>query len=200
MASASDQFIEKVTKLPLAQKIAIAVAVVGVMTGANWYFAVSPNHEQATKLLRRMRQLEEELIQNQAIANNLNQYRREKARLEKQLARALTELPEDANIDELIQSLHEIGLKSGLTITTIEPRAEKRDQFYAAIPVAMKVVGNYHEIAVFFDSISRLKRIVNVSHIKMGGAKVRNEKVQVEATYQATTFRFLPTEQGGAKK
>jgi type IV pilus assembly protein PilO len=58
----------------------------------------------------------------------------------------------------------------------------------------MAVTGNYHEIGVFLDSVSKLARIVNVTNIKMGGVKTVNEKLVVNASYVATTFRFLPQE------
>jgi type IV pilus assembly protein PilO len=54
------------------------------------------------------------------------------------------------------------------------------------------VNGNYHEIGVFLDSLSKLARIVNVTNIKMGGARLVNEKLVINANYVATTFRFLP--------
>ena len=56
----------------------------------------------------------------------------------------------------------------------------------------MSVTGNYHEIGVFLDSLSKLARIVNVTNIKMGQARVANEKLLINATYIATTFRFVP--------
>jgi Tfp pilus assembly protein PilO len=56
----------------------------------------------------------------------------------------------------------------------------------------MSVTGNYHEIGVFLDSLSKLARIVNVTNIRMSGARTQNEKLVVGASYVATTFRFLP--------
>ena len=56
----------------------------------------------------------------------------------------------------------------------------------------MSVTGNYHEIGVFLDSISKLARIVNVTNIKMNSSKMVNDKLVVQASYVATTFRFLP--------
>lgn len=191
MASQGEQFIEKVTKLPLGQKIAVAVFVAGGLTAANFFLLVQPSDDETEEALKRMRKLEDEMIQNQAIANNLNQYRKEKELLEQQLAKALTELPEDSNVPEMIKSVYDIGAKSGLSITALEPKGENKAQFYAEIPFAMSVTGNYHEIAVFFDALSKLKRIVNVTGLKMGGPRVKNEKVLVDGTYMATTFRFL---------
>ena len=83
-------------------------------------------------------------------------------------------------------------LEGLLVINNIEPQGEQKQSFYASIPIVMSVTGNYHEIGVFLDSISKLARIVNVTNIKMGSPKTVNEKLVVQASYIATTFRFLP--------
>ena len=200
MATKFDQFVEKVTRLPAAQKAGILLFTAAALTVGTFFLLVQPTWEQAEKSIKRMRALEDELIQNQAIANNLQQYRKEKELLEQQLAKALTELPEEANIDALIESLYAIGTDSGLVIVNIEPKGERGKDFYAEVPMAMTVTGNYHQIAVFFDQISKLKRIINVTGIKLSDPKVANEQVQLKATYTATAFRFLPKPAATAKK
>jgi type IV pilus assembly protein PilO len=194
MALTTQDVLNSVTKLPLGQKVGVVAAFVILLTGANWYFFVDPMQTQIAQKQSQLRALEDELIQKQSIANNLAQFKHEKEILERRLAQALTELPNEANIDDLIRSLAEIGTKSGLTINTIDPQPEQRQSFYAAIPIVMSVTGNYHEIGVFLDSLSKLARIVNVTNIKMGSAKTQNDKIVVGATYVATTFRFLPPE------
>jgi len=198
MALTGQDILNAVNKAPVGQKVGVVAAVIVALTAANWYFFVDPMQTQINQRQATLRQLEDELIQKQSIANNLAQFKHEKEILERRLAQALTELPNEANIDDLIRSLSEIGSKSGLTINTIDPQAEQRQSFYAAIPIVMSVTGNYHEIGVFLDSLSKLARIVNVTNIKMGAAKMVNEKLVVNASYVATTFRFLPEQQPAA--
>jgi type IV pilus assembly protein PilO len=173
--------------------VAVGVVVLGITT-ANWFLAVGPTLEVIQQRQAEHRRLEDDLIQKQSIANNLAQFRHEKEILERRLQQALTELPNEANIDDLIRSISEVGNKSGLIINTIEPMTEVKQSFFASIPIVMAVTGNYHEIGVFLDSVSKLARIVNVTNIKMGSAKTVNEKLVVNASYVATTFRFLPQE------
>jgi type IV pilus assembly protein PilO len=192
MALTGQDLLTAVNRAPLGQKLGFLALVVGLVTVGNWYFFVDPAQTQIQQRQATLRTLEDELIQKQSIANNLAQFKHEKEILERRLAQALTELPNEANIDDLIRSLSEIGTKSGLVINNIEPQGEQKQSFYAAIPIVMSVTGNYHEIGVFLDSISKLARIVNVTNIKMSGAKTVNEKLVVQASYVATTFRFLP--------
>lgn len=198
MANKFDAFVEKVSKLPGAHKLLIVLAIGGVLTGANFFLLVQPAWDDAQRSIKRMRALEDELIQNQAIANNLQQYRKEKELLEQQLEKALSELPEEANIDALVESLYAIGTDSGLVIANIEPKGERRQNFYAEVPLAMTVSGSYHEIAVFFDQVSKLKRIINVTGIKMTDPQFKNEKIQLKASYTATAFRFVSAPPPGA--
>src|SRR3954467_14344098 len=151
-----------------------------------------PMQVPITQRQRQLRAPEDERIQKQSIANNLAQFKHEKDILERRLAQALTELPNEANIDDLIRSLAEVGNKRGPMTNSIDPQPEQRQSFYASIPIVMAVTGNYHEIGVFLASLSKLARIVTVTNIKMGGARVTAEKLVVSATYVATTFRFLP--------
>src|SRR5580765_377960 len=195
MALSGQDVLNAVNKMPLGQKVGAVAGVVILLSAANWYFFIDPMTTQITQRQGQLRTLEDELIQKQSIANNLAQFKHEKEILERRLAQALTELPNEANIDDLIRSLSAIGTKSGLTINSIDPQPEVRQSFYASIPIVMAVTGNYHEIGVFLDSLSKLARIVNVTNIKMGGARVTAEKLVVSATYVATTFRFLPPEQ-----
>ena len=192
MALTGQDVLNTITKAPLAHKVAGLGLVAGLITAGNWYMLVEPIQREVAQQQGVLQQLEDDLIQKQSIANNLAQFKHEKEILERRLAQALTELPNEANIDDLIRSLSEIATKSGLQIKTIEPQGEQRQSFYASIPIVMSVSGNYHEIGVFLDSLSKLARIVNVTNIRMGGARPSNEKLQVTANYVATTFRFLP--------
>ncbi|HEX4386949.1 MAG TPA: type 4a pilus biogenesis protein PilO [Myxococcales bacterium] len=192
MALTGQDLLNGINKAPLGTKLGVVAGLVAALTFANWYFFIDPDQTAITQRQATLRGLEDELIQKQSIANNLAQFKHEKEILERRLAQALTELPNEANIDDLIRSLSEIGTKSGLVINSIDPAPEVKQSFYASIPVVMSVTGNYHEIGVFLDAISKLARIVNVTNIKMNGAKTVNEKLVVQATYIATTFRFLP--------
>lgn len=192
MALTGQDILNQINKASLAQKLGVVGALVVALTAANWYFVIDPEQTQIQQRQGQLRTLEDELIQKQSIANNLAQFKHEKEILERKLAQALTELPNEANIDDLIRSLSEIGTKSGLIINTIDPQPEQKQSFYASIPIVMSVTGNYHEIGVFLDSISKLARIVNVTNIKLGSPKTVNEKLVVSASYVATTFRFLP--------
>lgn len=195
-----EQFIVRIVRAPWLVKIGALVGIATVVTAINWFMMIDPALEETARAESRRRQLEGEFIDKQQIANNLNEYRRQKEVLEAQLEAALLELPNDKAIDELLRQLNDQGIKSGLAITLVEPQSEVPQDFFARIPVKMKVAGTYHEVASFFDSVGKLKRIVNVGDLKFGAPNKKSEKVVLDAEFVATTFRFREPTADDAKR
>src|SRR5205823_7685944 len=128
-------------------------------------------------------QFNRQLAEKQEIAQNLNERRREMDMLEQKLAEALTELPEQKDIRELLAQLNDIGKKSGLEISAVEPGAESPAQFFSKIPIRMTVSGNYHEIAMFLQEVANMRRIVAVNNIKLGNGQLKNDKVVLQSEF-----------------
>ncbi|HET9554201.1 MAG TPA: type 4a pilus biogenesis protein PilO [Anaeromyxobacteraceae bacterium] len=208
-----EQLIERIAKAQLGAKFGAVAGALVLVTALNYFVFSLPFgpsggiSEIETRLKRNKAQqekLDRDFIEKTAIANDLNRFRKEKELLEQRLNEALAELPEEKNIDELLQLFQDRGQKAGLEILTIEPKPEKLEGFYASIPIPMTVSGNFHEIATFFDALGRLRRIVNVSELSFGAPKDVAGKVVVEAKFLVTTFMFVEQKgkagaKGGAK-
>jgi type IV pilus assembly protein PilO len=197
-----DKYLDRIVKAPPAVKFGGLAALVVLMTAANFFFLIQPLEERMEQQVGEQRQLDLELAEKSEIAQNLNERRREMDVLEQKLAEALTELPENKDVEELLAQLNDIGKKSGLEISRVEPGPETvgGGDFFARIPIKMVVAGNYHEIAMFLQQVSTMRRIVNVNNIKLDGAKVKNEKVVLNSSFLATTFRFVNTKPTETKK
>jgi type IV pilus assembly protein PilO len=186
-----DDIINRIVKLPLATKVGILAGLVVAITGLNYWQVISKANQTIQQQERRLRQEQQTLVERQTIANNLNEFRRQMEELEQKLAEALTEMPAETRMDDLLSQLAEIADKAGLAMSSITPQPETREgTFYYRIPVRMQVEGTYHEIAVFLDMVSKLRRIINVTNIQLTSPRVESEKVMLQATYLATTFRF----------
>jgi type IV pilus assembly protein PilO len=190
-----DKYLDRIAKAPPPVKFGGLAAAVVLLTAANFFFVIQPVEDQVQRVRADQRRLDLELAEKSEIAQNLNERRREMDVLEQKLAEALTELPENKDIEELLAQLNDIGKKSGLAISRVEPGPETvgGGDFFARIPIKMVVSGNYHEIAMFLQEVSTMRRIVNVNNIKLDGAKVKNEKVMLNSSFLATTFRFVNT-------
>jgi len=193
-----DKYLDQIVKAPMGAKLGgLAVAVV-LLTAANFFLFISPLEDEITNQSGIQRKLDLELAEKSEIAQNLNERRREMDVLEQKLAEALTELPENKDVEELLAQLNDIGKKSGLEISRVEPGGETvgGGDFFARIPIRMAVSGNYHEIAMFLQEVANMRRIVNVNNIKLDTPTMRNEKVVLQSSFMATTFRFVEQKSG----
>lgn len=202
-----ENLLDQIAKTAVGVKVAAVAGAVVLLTALN-YFAVSltlgPSiSELETKISKtdaEQRRLSADLTYKTGIANDLNRFRREREMLEQKLNEALAELPEQKKIEDILELFQDRAQKAGLEIASIEPKAQVPQDFYAKLPIDMEVEGNFHEIATFFDSLGRLRRIVNVSGIQLGSPKDVNGRVVVKGKFTATTFMFLEPKAAGAAK
>jgi type IV pilus assembly protein PilO len=193
-----EQLIERINKLALPVKIGLVAGLVIVVTAGCFFGLIQPIDEQITTLKTQQQAADRTLAEKQAFADNLMERRKEMDALDQRLQEALTQLPERKDLEELIAQLNDVGKKSGLEIAKVVPGSESNKSFYAEIPINIAVQGNYHEIASFLQEIAGLRRIVNVSDLKLSSPKLNNDKVVLNSEFLATTFRFSETK--GAKK
>ncbi|MEJ2098393.1 MAG: type 4a pilus biogenesis protein PilO [Desulfobacterales bacterium] len=121
-------------------------------------------------------------------AENLEKFQKMMKEAEFQFKTAMKALPEKEEIPSLLTSISRSGQDVGLEFLLFEPKTEVRKEFYAEIPVAMKIKGGYHELAMFFDKVARLSRIVNIKNISIGRTKNSQE---LSASCTAVTYKFV---------
>jgi type IV pilus assembly protein PilO len=193
-----EKLLDQIAKTPVGVKVAVVAGVVVVLSALN-YFALSATfgpsisaiEQKITRTDAEQKRLSADLAYKTGIANDLNRFRREREVLEQQLNEALAELPEQKKIEDILEQFQDRAQKAGLEIVSLEPKAQVPQDFYAKLPIDMEVDGNFHEIATFFDSLGRLRRIVNVSGIQLQNPKDVNGRVVVNGKFTATTFMFL---------
>ena len=100
-------------------------------------------------------------------------------------------LPEKQEIPSLLTSISETGRASGLDFHSFIPQGENKQEFYAEIPVNIKMQCSYHDIGVFLDKISKLDRIVTVANLSMGAPKNQNGEMMLNTSFRLITYRFL---------
>ncbi len=98
---------------------------------------------------------------------------------------------------QLIRQISDIGVRSELDITLLRPQPEQLREYYAEVPVTLKMLGAYHSLGQFFDKLAQLPRIISVSKIKLDG-RTQENVTRIEAECLATTYRFLDENEAGA--
>ena len=190
-------FLENIGKLVLWQRVAILAGLIVLMLGAAVWFLFLPQYEDISQLDEKLQGLEKKLATAKINAAELGKFQAKMQEAEAQFKIAMRALPENQEIPSLLTSISKSGQEVGLEFLLFEPKPETPQGFYAEIPVAMRLRGDYHNLAVFFDKVARLSRIVNINNIKVNPGKDGRE---LNAECTAVTYKFVepPPEKAAA--
>ena len=193
---AAESFFEKVEKIKMPIRIVILVGTVMVLAGAFTWFVYLPKTKEIAKTKKEIAGLKQKLNRAKLRAKKLKQFEAEFAQVDTQFKEALRLLPNTKEIPALLKNITKVGSDSNLVFQLFRPGKEKTRDFYMEIPVSIKVTGSYHNVAVFFNRVGRMDRIVNILNVSMKPVKARSTKLTT--TCDAVTYRFKGS--SGAKK
>lgn len=180
-----------IVKLPKSQKILILTCILGVIVGLYAYLVYLPTSAEIGKKKADISKLEMQLRELRTIAANMKRFQAESAKLREELELAMAQLPTSKEIPSLLANVSNLGKEAGLEFLLFRPAPEVSREFYAEIPVEIKVKGTYNEVAIFFDKVGKLPRIVNISGVSMEGAKEVSDRWEITTSCTATTFKFI---------
>jgi type IV pilus assembly protein PilO len=190
---------ESLAKLTRNQKTLILGGTVLALVAVFTLVSFMPHQKKARELTAKVESSNQELAQLRETVARMNRFKQKMVTTEIEFKKALAMLPNKKEIPGLLSSVSQLGSQSGLEFLLFKPQPEIPKQFYADIPVEIKVLGPYHNVAAFFDRVSKLPRIVNISQMKMGGPKEASTgEMLVTTECLATTYKFLETPAEGA--
>jgi type IV pilus assembly protein PilO len=189
---------DSILKLPTPKKVLILVGILIAIAGLYLYALIIPIQDDLKVLKKELSGLERELNNSKAIAKELPKFKEQVAKLNEELKNALTQLPNEKEIPEILKTISSLGKESGLEFTLFKPRAEEPQQFYAKVPIELVALGNYHNVGIFFDKVSKLPRIINVIDFSMArakdikGAKGKGDpELLLKTSCMINTYRFI---------
>lgn len=188
----------RLSKLPRSQRIAILVALAASVVGLYAYLLYLPASETLARLNTQELELQRKLNEVRSIAANLPAFQARLTELEGELKTALRELPNSKELPGLLTDISSRGKNAGLEFKAFRPKDEIPRDFYAEVPIEIEFNGGYHDIARFFDDLSKLPRIVNVADLKIEIEKETTLGTRLLVKGNATTFRFLEQAAGSA--
>jgi type IV pilus assembly protein PilO len=186
-----NEIIDRFLDLPVRRRILLLGASVLSLFFLYATYSYWPMSAEIQERTDNVAALRHECDRKKAMVSNLAEMRRMVAELDAQLRRATAELPDKKEIPELLSNISSLGSESGLTVVVFRQRPEEFSDFYAMVPVEVRVKGSYHQVGTFFDKVGRLNRIVNVSDIGLKEPRAERESVIVSSAFTATTYRFL---------
>jgi type IV pilus assembly protein PilO len=183
--------LETIVKMPTSRKILFLGLLVALLVGLYTYLVYLPKLEDLKKMKVEMVALEGQVRELRIVAANMKRFQAEAAKLREELKVAMTQLPTSKEIPSLLSNISQLGKDSGLEFLLFKPAGEVSKEFYAEIPVEIRVRGTYNNVALFFDKVSKLPRIVNISEVGMDNAKEAFGRWEINTSCTATTFKFV---------
>ena len=199
LSESLEPIVNRIGELTKIQRYAIFIGAIVLIVGLFIWLGYMPKREKINSLTTKTEQLNKQLTTVKNKAKDLDKVKRqlEEARIQFEVVKRT--LPEEKEIPNLLENITGVGRDSGLDFTLFKPLPERAMDFYAEIPVDIRVEGHYHSLAVFFDKVSNLPRIVNIHDINM---KPKGGAGKLETTCRAVTYRFVdkPPEQPGKQR
>lgn len=177
--------------LPGVVRFAGIVLVLLAIAGGYYGFWYSPARAEVDALNEQGRELQRQLANVRVVTRNLAEFEREVAALEEEFKSALSQLPNRKQFEDLLQDITTAGKKVGVQIKSIERLPEVQKDFYAEVPFQLELEGSYHGLAMFFERLARLPRIVNMGTLKIETVDESGDGATLRVRGEATTYRFL---------
>ena len=186
-----NDIIDRIMDMPPRQRALFLVGGVGALFFLYAYFLYWPRSELITAREVQVETKRVERDRKAVLVANLEQAKKEVTDLKAALNEAVAQLPDTKEIPDLLSNISAVGRDAGLEIAQFRQREEILRDFYAEVPVEVRVRGTYFQVEGFFNDVSELTRIVNVSDVAMKSPSTNDEPIRLETALSATTFRFL---------
>ncbi|MEK7702442.1 MAG: type 4a pilus biogenesis protein PilO [Nitrospirota bacterium] len=192
--------LEKIQALSPKQRNLSLSSVALVMLGLFIWYVFIPKNEKIQEMKQQVSDLNNDINVRRTKARRLEALRAEYAVLQGQLVELEKQLPPESEVEFLLKQVSDLGEQNGLLVKLWRPEERRADAsgIYTEIPMRMSVDGGYHAVGSFFEKINGLSRIVNISGMKLGGAKRDGGRFSVETSFLATTFSVIEKTVQGA--
>jgi len=181
---------------PMAPKIVILLALFAAILGAGWWFLWSEQLAQFEAKQQEEEKLRQEYLDKKKQAINLDLYTQQLAEIDRSFGALLKQLPNKSEIESLLVEVNQAGLGRGLQFDLFKPGQEQVKDFYAELPITVKISGSYHDFGAFAADIAKLPRIVTLNNIAVASAP--GGQLTLDATTK--TFRYLDEEEMARRK
>ncbi len=175
---------------PIVPKLVTWLALILMVTVVGWFLLLSTAHEELDTERAKEPSLKADYRSKLAQAVNLDELRKQKLQVEEYVTQLEKQLPGKAEMDALLSDINQAGLGRGLQFELFRPGQVVVKDYYAELPIALKITGQYHDMGSFAADVSNLSRIVTLHDVSiLTPAKDTSAALTMEAT--ARTYRYL---------
>lgn len=181
----------------LPKLITLFVLLIAVVFSGYW-FDWRNQVQELDAARTKEQQLRTSFLGKQKQAVNLDAYREQLATIEQEFGEMLKQLPNKSEMEALLTDINQAGLGLGLQFVLFKPAPkESKSEFYAELPISIKLIGNYHDMGAFASDVSQLPRIVTLSNISL---KQQKKSGDLEMAATARTYRYLDEDEVAARR
>lgn len=184
--STVDDLFSQIEALTKTQRIIVCAIVLLLLIGGFVWLSYMPKWDNIKNLRAEYKKLDLELRKSKKNAARLPDVQKQFEEKRREYITVMKSLPEKEEISSLLASVSQSGQDAGLEFVLFQPGADVNRNFYAEIPVSIRVSGGYHNVALFFDKVAKLSRIVNVKDIQ-----IASSKGALTTSCTAVTYKFL---------
>lgn len=196
LADLNNLDLKDLAQAPLALKAVALAFIFLAILGVGYYMDWSPGLDELNKSKGVEKELRDTYTLKKRQAIHYEAYKQRLADTEKALTALLRQLPNKSEMDDLLSDINQAGIGRGLEFDLFRPGNENSEEFYATLPVTIKVNGGYHDLGHFVSDVSKLPRIVTIHDIALTPAK--NGRLTMEAVVR--TYRYLDENEIASKK
>lgn len=180
---------------PLAIKLILVLILCAGVIAGGYFLDIEDQYLRLDSVRNTEQGLKEELENKQAKAANLENYKKQLAEMQESFGAMLRQLPDKTQVADLLVDVSQTGLAAGLEFELFQPEGEVPKDFYAELPIKIRVTGLYHEFGEFISGLAGLPRIVTIHNVKMQ-PRAKDQNASGELVLDATvkTYRYLDEE------
>jgi type IV pilus assembly protein PilO len=182
---------------PTPIKIVVVILVAILVMVAGYYMVVEDDIVSLESVQKDEQKLRDDFSKKQRKAANLEGYRKQLEEMKQSFGAMLRQLPDKTEVAELLVDVSQTGLAAGLEFELFKPLAEVPREFYAELPIQVKVNGQYHEFGHFISGLAALPRIVTIHDIKITRTSKEDSNADLLLEATAKTYRYLDEEEEG---
>ncbi|HEY1042655.1 MAG TPA: type 4a pilus biogenesis protein PilO [Telluria sp.] len=180
---------------PLAPRLLMAAGVVAAVTAAGYFLYWSTQFEDLEGLVQKEAKLRTEYTAKMAQAINLEELKKQRIQVDRYVERLEKQLPSKAEMAALLSDINQAGIGRGLQFQLFKPGAVVLRDYYAELPIEIRVTGDYHALGSFASDMANLPRIVTLNNLALAS---KDGMLTLDAT--AKTFRYLDPEEAAAQR
>jgi type IV pilus assembly protein PilO len=186
--------------MPMPVKLVLLGSLFLILVALGYWFLWNPELDEIDQAKSKEEELRQVFLTKKAQAIKIDAYKQQMIDIEKTFGALLKQLPDKSQMDGLLTDINQAGLGRGLEFELFKPGQEVASDFYAEMPIQIKIKGTYHDIGAFATDISKLSRIVTLNDLSITPMNKDSKDSMLAMEAVAKTYRYLDSSEIAAKK